>query len=207
MRVSAGLRVGASIVRSHHCVCGVVVEPLGHHGLSCRRSAGRQRRHALANDILVRAFRAADVQAELEPRLLLRDDGKRPDGATLVAWSNGRSLAWNFTCPDTLAQSHVAQSASAVGSAALKAEQGKRSKYDELISSNSYSFAPVAIETLGTWGPSAADLCREIETRLAAISGDQRAHFFLVQRLGLAVQRGNAASVAGTHSQQSDIRI
>ena len=101
----------------------------------------------------------------------------------------------------------MAQSASAAGSAALKAEQGKRSKYDELISSNSLSFASVATETLGTWGPSAADLCREIGTRLAAISGDLRSHLFFIQRLGLAVQRGNAASVAGTHPQQPDIRI
>lgn len=78
IRVAAGLRVGAPIVREHVCVCRGRVDSLGHHGLSCRRSAGRQRRHALANDVIVRAVRAADVQAELEPHLLFRDDGKRP---------------------------------------------------------------------------------------------------------------------------------
>src|SRR5688572_33328927 len=103
-----------------------MVDILGHHGLSCRRSAGRQRRPALANDILVRVFRAADVHAELEPHLLLRDDGKRPDGATLDPWSRGRPLAWDFTCPDTLAQSHVAQSAVGAGSAALRRSEERR---------------------------------------------------------------------------------
>src|SRR6267154_1636826 len=83
LTVATGLRVGAAIVRSHACVCNALVEPTGHHGLSCRKSAGRQRRHALGNDILVRAFRAAGVQAELEPHFLHGQGDKRPDGATL----------------------------------------------------------------------------------------------------------------------------
>ena len=201
IRVAAGLRIGAPIVREHVCVCRGTVDVLGHHGLSCRRSAGRQRRHALANDVLVRSIRAADVHAELEPHLF-RDDGKRPDGTTVEPWRMGKFLAWDFTCPDSLAPSHVAQSASFAGSAAASAEQSKRAKYAELTASNAYIFAPVAVETLGTWGESAADLCRDIGSRLAALSGDPRSHQFLVQRLALAVQRGNAASVAGTQPHQ-----
>ena len=199
LRIAIGLRLGAPLVRRHTCVCGAVVDALGLHGLSCRRSAGRQRRHAQANDVLIRAIRAADVQAELEPRLLFRDDGKRPDGATLDPWSRGLPLVWDFTCPDTLAPSHVAQSSNTAGSAASKAEQNKRSKYAQLVSANNVLFAPVAIESLGTWGTSATDLCRDIGARLSALTGDPRSHSFLVQRLGLAVQKGNAASVAGTH--------
>lgn len=114
----------------------------------------------------------------------------------------GKTLAWDFTCPDTLAPSHVAQSATLAGSAAASAEQRKRAKYVQLITSNSVIFAPVAIETLGSWGISAVDLCRDIGTRLAAYTGDPRSHQFLVQRLSLAVQRGNAASVAGTQPRQ-----
>jgi len=148
---------------------------------------------------LVRAIRAVDVQAELEPHSLCRDDGKRPDGATLDPWSRGRTLVWDFTCPDTLAPSHVGDSAITVGSVAAKAEHNKRSKYAELVTAPEVIFSPVAIETLGTWGPSAIDLCHEIGSRMAAITGDSRSHSFLLQRLALAVQRGNAASVAGTH--------
>jgi len=203
--VATGLRVGAPIVRSHTCVCNALVEPTGHHGLSCRKSAGRQRRHALANDILVRAFRAAGVQAELEPHLLHGDGDKRPDGATLDSWSMGLPLSWDFTCPDTLAQSHVTQCATAAGAAASKAEQGKTTKYAQLAALNSLAFAPVAVETLGSWGPSATKLCRDLGARMTLISGDPRAHLFLVQRLGLAVQRGNAASVAGTQPPQDSL--
>ena len=147
-----------------------------------------------------------DVQAEFEPQLLLRGNGKRPDGATLDPWIRGRSLVWDFTCPHTLAPSHVAQSASTVGSAALKAEQNKRTKYAPLVASNNVLFVPVAIETLGTWGASAVELCRDIGARLATLSGDPRSHAFLIQRLGLAVQRGNAASVSGTYPSGDMLR-
>ena len=101
LRVAVGLRLGVPLVRPHRCVCGSEGDSSGHHGLACRRSAGRHRRHTLANDVLVRAVRAVEVHAELEPPRLLRGDGKRPDGATLDPWSGGRYLVWDFTCPDT----------------------------------------------------------------------------------------------------------
>ena len=140
--MATGLRLGAFLVRAHKCVCGVEVDEMAHHGLSCRRSAGRQRRHAQANEVLVRAIRAVEVQAELEPRRLLRDDCKRPDGATLDPWTRGKTLVWDFTCPDTVAPSQVGQSSSAVGYAAKQAEQNKRTKYAQLVLSGSILFFP-----------------------------------------------------------------
>ena len=38
--VAVALRVGASVYEWHKCRCGSVMESLGHHGLSCRFSAG-----------------------------------------------------------------------------------------------------------------------------------------------------------------------
>ncbi|CAH2226484.1 jg13502, partial [Pararge aegeria aegeria] len=35
------------------------------------------------------------------------NDGKRPDGMTIVPWWMGRSLVWDATCVDTLAASHL----------------------------------------------------------------------------------------------------
>ena len=206
LRIAAGLRRGCPLVRSHKCLCGSEVDQLGHHGLSCRRSAGRHRRHSLANDVLVRAVRSAGAHAELEPTRLLRGDGKRPDGASLDPWCSGQYLVWDFTCPDTLAPSHVQSSASAVGSAAERAENGKRIKYAELVALGDFIFMPVAVETMGTWGPSALELCADIGRRIASESGDPRSHTFLMQRLSLAVQRGNAAAVVGTHPTR-DIRL
>ena len=138
------------------------------------------------------------MHAELEPPRLLLGDGKRPDGASLDPWRVGSYLVWDFTCPDTLAPSHLQLSSSTAGSVAQKAEGKKRVKYVELVASGNFSFIPVAVETLGVWGPSAHALCCDISGRLASESGDSRFNAFLMQRLSLAIQRGKAAAVVGT---------
>jgi hypothetical protein len=198
LRIAVGLRLGAPLVRAHTCVCGSEVGQDGHHGLACRRSAGRHRRHALANDVIVRAIRSTDVHAELEPSRLLRDDLKRPDGATLDPWARGKYLVWDFTCPDTLAPSHLNRSATASGSAAVMAEVKKRTKYGELANSGNYDFVPVAVETLGSWGPAAEQITAEIGGRIARLTGDLRSTAFLRQRISVAIQKGNAAAIQGT---------
>src|SRR5206468_3155974 len=114
--------LGCPLVRPHKCVCGSEVDELGHHGLSCRRSAGRHRRHTFENDVIVRAVRSAP--------------------------------------------SHFRYSSSAAGSTAERADEQKRAKYSELTGSGNYMFFPVAVETLGAWGPSALALCCDIGGRL-----------------------------------------
>ena len=57
---------------------------------------------------------------------------------------------------------------------------------------------PIAIETLGAWGPAAQEICGDIGGRIARVTGDLRSTSFLKQRLDIAIQRGNAAAVLGT---------
>ena len=85
VRIAVSLSIGAPRVRKHMCKFGEIVQPNAHHGLACRRSAGRMTRHRLANDVLVRAFRRAETHAELQPTGFVRGDRKRPDGVTLIS--------------------------------------------------------------------------------------------------------------------------
>ena len=195
-RIAVGLRLGAPITRAHTCRCGTPVAVDGHHGLSCKRSAGRHIRHSLANDIILRAFKSADTPAELEPVGLSRSDGKRPDGATLIPWRHGKCALWDFTCPDSLAPSQLIHSSVAGGYAADAAENRKAAKYHSLI--GNHHFYPFAIETFGAWGPSAIKLSGEIGRQISVRTGEVRATSFFRQRLDVAVQRGNAVSVRGT---------
>jgi hypothetical protein len=63
LRVAVGLRLGAPVVLAHKCICGAAVDKFGHHGLACKRSAGRHLRHNLLNDTILRALQSANVAA------------------------------------------------------------------------------------------------------------------------------------------------
>jgi hypothetical protein len=196
VRVAVGLRLGAPVVRSHVCVCGTLVTTDGLHGLSCRHGSGRFSRHNQVNDLICRAFVSTGTLATLEPQSLCLGNGKRPDGVTQVPWKRGRCLAWDATCPDTFAQSHVVASGLQAGSAAATAEEKKSSKYSDLISG--VDFVPFAIETSGVWGEQALSLVNEVGRRIAAVTHEPRSTMFLRQRISVAVQRGNACCVMGT---------
>jgi len=68
----------------------------------------------------------------LEPSGLIRGDGKRPDGMTLILWSGGRTMVWDFTFPDTLHPSHLSKTMFQVGAAASMADVRKYSKYQDI---------------------------------------------------------------------------
>lgn len=196
LRVAVGLRLGCKVCEPHTCICGSVVEADGHHALSCRRCTGRFPRHHALNDIVRRAFVSANIPCVLEPPGLSRSDGKRPDGLTLVPWKNGKCLVWDATCVSTVAACHLSRSIHSSAAAAEDAACRKRQKYAALEAQ--YLFVPIAVETLGAWGTEARVLIRQIGQRITEKCGDPRASCFLEQRLAIAIQRGNAASVLGT---------
>ena len=166
------------------------------HGLSCRKSAGRHHRHSAVNDIIYRALVAAHVPSRLEPSGLFRSDGKRPDGVSIVPWKCGQLMVWDATCPDTLAPSYSTIAAHQVGAVAQQAENRKTQKYKHLESC--YFFTPVAIETSGVFGPKTTEFLKELGHQLRQVSREAYSFAYLTQRLSVAIQRGNAASVLGT---------
>ncbi|KAH0814448.1 hypothetical protein GEV33_008343 [Tenebrio molitor] len=132
-----------------------------------------------------------------EPNGLSRDDGKRADGMTLIPWNKGQPLVWDVTVVDTLADSYVLKTSEVSGFAAEMACKRKHNKYRSIISSN-YIFKGLAFETLGPWCKETIDFINVIGDRLIAESGDSKSKKFLFERISLAIQRGNAASIRGT---------
>jgi hypothetical protein len=132
----------------------------------------------------------------LEPPGLSRADGKKPDGLTMVPWKRGKSLIWDFTCVDTFAPSHLASTSERPGRAAEEAALRKTRKYEYL--GQQFLFLPVAVETSGVWDPDGLRFLREVGVRVAAVTGDKRASNFLLQRMSIAIQRGNVSAVLGS---------
>jgi len=89
------------------CACGKDVDAGGLHGLACHRRAPRQQRHSHMNDILWRAIK--QLPAVKDPVSLVRQDGKRPDGATLLPWTRGKPPSLTRTPSPTYMTLHADQ--------------------------------------------------------------------------------------------------
>ena len=106
-----------------------------------------------------------------------------------------RSLAgvvWNVTVIDTLAASYIAATAQAAGAASKIAENRKKLKYAAFEAN--YIVVPIALETLGSMAEASEAFLRDVAKRIRRTKGDRRGGFFL-QRISLALQRGNAACI------------
>jgi hypothetical protein len=125
-QVCIGLRLGCNHCTPHICKCNAKVNEIDIHGLSCSKSSGRFSRDNEINSIINRSLTSIHVNSTLEPNGLSRDDGKRPDGMTLVPW----------IIADTLADSYVLKTSEVSGFAAEMACKRKHSKYSSIISSN-----------------------------------------------------------------------
>jgi hypothetical protein len=160
--------LGCNLCTPHICKCNAKVDKIDIHGLSCSKSSDRFFKHTEIYSIIInRSLTSIHGNSTLEPNGLSRDDGKRPDGITLVPWTKGQPLVWDVTIVDTLAGSYVLKTSEVSGFAAELACKRKHSKYSPLISSN-YIFKVLVFETLGPWCKKTLDFINVIGNRLIA---------------------------------------
>lgn len=172
------------------------MERSAQHALVCNKLKSRHARHRLGNDIISRALKSAETPATLVLLDRSRSDGKRPDGASLLAWKRGKPLVWDyFTSVHRQAASYKTTATCRWEGApvANAAEEEKEAKYQDLT--QQCLFQPVALETLGGLGTKTLEFLRKLEGRISATSGDRCATIFVRQRLAVAVLAGNAACV------------
>ena len=153
------------------------------HGFSCRKSAGHHHRHSAVNDIIHRALVAAHVPSRLEPSGLYRSD------------------AWYINCPmEVWPTSSVGCNVYRYFCTILLHNCCNTSEHLD----SCHFFIPVAIETTGVFGPRTTEFLKELGCRLRQVFGEANSSAYLTQRLSVAVQRGNAASVLGTMKVHSE---
>jgi len=195
-RIAVGLRLGSQLCEEHKCVCGGMVKKDGLHGLSCPNSGGWIYRHDDMNRTFAHAISSAGFPTMLQPPGISRDDGKKPDGMTLTPWSHGKSLLWDVTVRNTLAHSYINETSKKAGSVADKAERHKHNHYISL--KENHLFTPIAFETLGCMGPETRIFIKKLGSLLKRASGEPRSMDYLLQKLSISIQRGNAACILGT---------
>ena len=132
-----------------------------------------------------------------EPPGLRRDDGRRPDGVTLIPLFRRENLGLEWNGCRHPSPSHVDAGSLTPRSAAVRAETLKLQKYASLAAD--YFVSALAFETLGGPGPTTKELLVTIGQLLQeATIRNFTAEKFQIQRLSLDIQRGNAAAVIGT---------
>src|SRR6218665_3717067 len=165
VRIAVGLRLGTTLCEPHLChQCREIVDAKGLHGLVCRSGNGKYLRHSMINDVVWRLFGRAKIPAQKEPLRLSRNDGKRPDGVTIIPWKRGLCLTWDVTVPDTYAMSRLAHTSINAGEAAERSAESKRMKYSTIT--NTHAFVAVALETGGAWCREGLQLISELGNRI-----------------------------------------
>jgi len=112
---------------------------------------------------------------------LMRQDGKRPDGATIIAWSRDKALAWNVMVQDSCAQIQIKGYLLSYNhiwavqrrkSALWLIRRRPRKRRSTVMSdlSHTHVLYPVAAETAGTWHQQTIELNQEIDRHASATS-------------------------------------
>ena len=146
------------------------------HAMVCRKAPGRIDRHHALNDIVWRALNSAGVPSTKEPTGLCRQDGKRPDGLSLIPWQNGKPLVWDVTV--------------VIFVSTLVDSERKSVKYNNL--QQNHFFQPIAVENLGALSTSAMEFLNALGRRISSVSGEDRESTFLFQRISVNIQRFNS---------------
>ena len=143
-----------------------------------------------------KVLESAHVSTILETQGVSRTNGKRPDGMSIFPCRIGKCMVWDFTCSDTFAPSHFDVSSSHFGKVAERAEQAKLTKYAQL--EHDFEIVPICVERMGPWGPNGLKFVCEVGRRISVECGELRSTVFLMQAIGMAMHKENAASVLGT---------
>jgi len=114
----------------------------------------------MPNDLVARSFVAAGVPVAKKPVGLVSQDGRRPDGLTLIPFEGGRSLTWNVTVVCTTGDSYIDLAMQGPDCVADMAASHKEAKYATLQSH--YDFQPIAVETLGPTNESATSFLYDL---------------------------------------------
>jgi len=190
VRIAIAMRLGLNICQPHKCKCGSDVDSYASHAFVCKLARAKGARHSAVNDIIARTLVSAGTPITKEPNGLIIGDSRRPDGLTLVPWSQGKSLAWDATISTPLAASYISSSARAACSSAEAAELKKIDKYAALAPG--FTFQAVSLDSLGGYSQSTACFLNELGRRLSTVTSDSLESAHLWQRLSICLTRFNA---------------
>ena len=116
-------------------------------------------------------------------------------------------MVCNVTCPDTLASSHLNHAVSCHGSwccrVGCRVEQEHKVRGDQ----SHVPFHSGRSRYTRCLGSDAAAFHKDLGARIKTVTQERQAFDFLMQRVSVAIQRGNAACIHGTLPSNSNLDV
>ena len=141
---------------------------------------------------------AAGLGPTKEGRFLLPGADRRPADVLVPHWAGGRDAALDVTVVNPLQAATIVGATATPGHALTFAHNRKIRGAEEECRRQGISFLPMAAESLGGWHPAAEREVRKLGAALSRHTGqdEEEAQRHLWGRLGILLQRGNAAILA-----------
>jgi hypothetical protein len=177
--------------------CGKPSGYFGDHAISYAAEGSRIGRHDRLRDHLYSIAMGACLSPQKEARGLLSSSLSKPGDIFLPNWK-GRRTALDVTVTSPLCKSYVRKASTTTGAALDIRCQTKRRVHDAQCRQQGIFFIPLAVETLGGWETEAASTIRAMALQLASRTCTPNSIVVnqTFQRLGVLLQRGNAALLA-----------
>ncbi|KAL5517624.1 hypothetical protein EMCRGX_G003206 [Ephydatia muelleri] len=130
---------------------GTVLDPLGHHAVSCRHGGFVVTRHNLLRDIL-------SVKIKVGYGLSLENINSRPADILVQSWDRGHLAAFDVTVTSPLTPAILNISSIYEGAAGRVAEARKHTTNDAKCQDLGWLCIPLAVEMYGNWGKEAHEV-------------------------------------------------
>jgi hypothetical protein len=190
------------------CICGDDMDEKGYHALDCNKGGIWQERHDNIRNAFADIVRSTGLKVSLELVGAYGPDQRRADLACAHFVDGGQWMG-DVSVTSVHAASYVAGAAKKQGFACQKREQKKNSDYvaDAHADGVRFRFDPLVFETMGLVGENVLKLLRDL-ARYAAQDANKRLSSSVedyvqtfqaaaMQRLGVCLQKGNAANLFG----------
>ena len=134
-----------------------MLDPLGHHTVTCKFGGDVVSRHNQLRDTFVQTCRLAGGSASIEAESGLGHEHlhTRPADVLLPNWVCSKPAALDFTVASPLGSTHIVEAGTTAGSAALSAEERKHANNDQKCTELNWVCVPMAVEVYGAWGEEA----------------------------------------------------
>ena len=151
----------------------IVLDPLGHHTVSCRHGGDVVIRHNRLRNIIADLCRRAhlSVRVEVGRGLLGSHDYTRQADVLVDGWDRAKPAAFDVTVTSPLTPVTLNEASIHEGAAALAAETRKHTANYARCQALRWSCIPLAMETFGNWGREAQCVFSRLATLLALRQG------------------------------------